>query len=186
MARRSVIVETPEGRYRLYPPGTYARGNSSWWVDWHDERGKRHRLSTWTSDLGIAEQFARNIASGLSNDNARAALLSSPPIHLKAAREIPRTGAEAKIIANWVKPETYVAGHINKARLGEAIISEAIAELPRREAIKLLRRVIRRIVKGESGATFGGRKLPPTPKIEVSAAAAGSAEGQKDTVNATG
>lgn len=180
VARKSVVVEAAGRRYRLYPPGTYAKGNSSWWLDWHDNQGKRRRVSTWTTDLKMAERFALCVASDLSVDDARAALLQ-PPIRLKAAREIPRSTAEAEIIASWINPASYVAGHINKAMVCEAIINEAVAELSPREAVKILRRVTRGL---QSGATFGARNLGIGAKNDVPALAAGQLEDRNNQVNA--
>jgi len=125
-------------RYRLMPPGAY-RGGKAWLIDWHDDAGKRQRVSSWTADFEEAKRFAYNIASGMSRRDARSQngyLPASP----RSAREIARSDAEAKLIGKWLPPvgEGTVA-------LPAEVIAGAIAGMPSEEAIRLLRRIIRRI-----------------------------------------
>jgi len=176
-------------RYRLMPPGEY-RSGAAWWVDWHDDAGKRQRVSSWTPDFDEAKRFAYNIASGMDRRAARSQNGYSPASP-KVAREIARNDAEAALIRRWL-PAPIKGTTTTPAE----VIGEAIAEMPPEAAIRLLRRIIDRLKRTqdaaaecrqgqESGDRFGGRNLEIGGKNGVSALAAGPLVDRKTQVNTT-
>ena len=134
----SEVITLYGKRYRLIPPGAY-RSGSAWWVDWRDDAGKRRRMSSYTADLEEAKRFAYNVASGMNRRDARSQIgyLPARPI---VAREIARSDAEAKLIGAWLPPNGE-----RTVRLPAEVIGEAVAGMPPKVAIRLLRRIIRRI-----------------------------------------